>query len=430
MVNIKERIRSVLIYFQRFTKTDNIYLAKNGIWAYAYYATAIGLGIVVSVVFARFSNPATYGYYQYIMAITATVAFLSMPGINTAILRSVTTGKEQSLIVGLKVRLKYSLLSVLALGGLAAYYFFIGKNEILARLVLLGAVFFPTTYAFNCLFTLFNGRKQFFKFYAWEFIMNLVSTASVVFAVLVLKDILWILAFNFASYAVFYLVLYYFIVKRENLNSEQDEEIIPYGKKLTYIGLIPQILGNFDQLVIPHFLGVDSLAIYAISVKIPSALKNLMVSINPIIFPRLVDLKISAVLKKMANFWMIFSFLILLLITIASLPFAIHLLFGPNYLQAVRLAQIASLSIFPVFLTKVVTDWSLANKQSKFYLNITAISDLGNAVFVIGALLIFHTLVSMVIAKVVVNVLALLVALILALKSRSSTGPLEEKTIS
>jgi O-antigen/teichoic acid export membrane protein len=410
---VKGKTKNLLLYTQQYTKLDHIYLAKNGIWAYSYYATSILLGIAVSVAFARFSDKATYGYYQYIAAIVATFAFLSLPGMNTAILRSVSLGYDQALLTGIKTRLSYSFLSVLALSLASGYYQFIGKDPMMAKLVLVAAIFFPATFALNGLFSYFNAKKQFFKLYALEFLMNLVNTSAVVLSVVFLKSAFWVILFNFASYSFFNIWLYFYIRRKEKLNENTDNDLIPYGKKLTLIGLIPQIFGSFDQLVIPHFLSIELLAVYTIAIKIPSALKNLLVSINPVIFPRLVEVKSAALLKKIFNVWIITAFLLFTLAAIFFLPFAIHLLFGTAYLSSIRIAQVYSLSIIPIFLTKVIQNWSLANKESSLYFKNTSFMDLGSAIFTTGALLIFHSLMAVVIAKVLANILTFIYALAL-----------------
>jgi hypothetical protein len=98
MSPMTKRLHSILVRFlrwsERYTKTDMVYLANVGWWTnLTLILTSFG-GLLISIVFANFLSPQTYGVYQYLLALSGLVAAISLSGMNTAVTQAAARGYE------------------------------------------------------------------------------------------------------------------------------------------------------------------------------------------------------------------------------------------------------------------------------------------------------------------------------------------------
>lgn len=406
MFRVKEKVFKLLVDTQKYTQLDHIYLAKSGFWISAFNVLSIGLGIVTTIIFTRFSNKITYGYYQYIIAAVSTIWILSLPGINTAIIKSVAKGNNGSLLLGLRHKLRFSLWGTLVLTASAAFFLYFKHDSLFAKLFLVAAIFYPVHTSFSCLFSFFIAKKRFRELTIWQSISRIWGVITLALAILLVKNIFWIILVYFVASSIFNLVLYFWLLKKEVLSGESESSVISYGRELTLSNVLPQLLGNFDRMVLPVFLGVEALAVYTVAVKIPDTIKGFSSSFDSVFIPKFVDKQGGVLLKKIQNIWIILVFILGVVICALIMPWAMRFLFGRGYENAIIVSQVYLLMLIPYFVRRLLNNWMVANTQSGMYFKNQTLYVLFSTVLIFLGLVIYPSLMSVVVAKVVAVIVA------------------------
>ena len=125
----KKLIYNLLKKSEKFTGTDNVYIAKHG--AFLTLGNIIGIisSFLLSIAFAQLLPKETFGQYKYILSIMSLLAIFSLEGMNKAIIRSVAMGIEGVFKSGLKTKIKWSLIGSILSIGLAIFFWFRGNVE-------------------------------------------------------------------------------------------------------------------------------------------------------------------------------------------------------------------------------------------------------------------------------------------------------------
>lgn len=397
----KEKVIRFSKYAEKYTKVRHADFLSSGFWLSLSQAMSIGLGILTSIMFARYSDKITFGYYQFAFGVFGTIIPLSLPGINTAVVSSLVFGKSGSLFYGFKVKLKFSFWGALVLFFVAGYFYFIKHDILITKVFVLLSCFFPINYPFTIFFSYFTAHKKYQQMAIWQSVARILTAAGVMAGILFFNNIFWILLLYCSTTMVFNLIMFaYFYNKKEEVFGEVDPSIVPYGKQLTVSNILPQVLNNFDRVVLPMFLGVEALAIYGVAVKIPDTIKGFFTSfIDSAFLPKLVGKKSSLVIEKIKNVWFFAVFLLLLAMIILVLPFAIRFLFGHTYEAAILPAQIYTLAILPFFLRRVANNWMQVNGKPKLFFINQTVFILTTCIMMVIFLFAYKDIISMVLAK-------------------------------
>jgi len=91
---MKERIINFLRWTQNHTKTDMVYVVSGGFW---WMTGKVGLFLIsfaTMAAFARWLPKEGYGTYQFVLSGLALLSIFTLPGVNTAIVKSIAQKKR------------------------------------------------------------------------------------------------------------------------------------------------------------------------------------------------------------------------------------------------------------------------------------------------------------------------------------------------
>ena len=74
---IKNKTKKFLLWSQKYTRLDMVYIASSGFWTTASFGINTLLSVGLTFVFANFIPKETYGLYKYIMSLSGALAFLT-----------------------------------------------------------------------------------------------------------------------------------------------------------------------------------------------------------------------------------------------------------------------------------------------------------------------------------------------------------------
>ncbi len=343
-MGVKEKIVNFLRWSQKYTKTDMIYVVGGSFW---WIFGKVGLSIISFVTLIAFANwlpKESYGTYQFVIASLALFAIFTLPGINTALIKSIVQKKEGTLQLALKKKIKWGVIGAFLSLGLAGWYFLQGNN-LLAGAFLLGAIFVPLREAFNIFSAFWNGRKRFDLQTKYSIISAGLSTLILIPVIYITNNVLVIIVVFLVSHTFFDWLLYTKTLK-QIANSEKDENAISFGKNLTLMNALQTAAEYIDKVIIWNFLGAVPVAIYAFA-QLPIQKVRDMLPIVPLALPKLGENKIDEkrkrrVFSKFLKLFVISVPAAAVLVLIA--PFLYRFIF-PQYLESIVYFQALSLLI-------------------------------------------------------------------------------------
>jgi O-antigen/teichoic acid export membrane protein len=400
---IKKKAKEILLWSQKYTKTDMIYLARGGFWLTLGQTISSISSFLLAIAFANLLPKETYGTYKYILSIASILAIPTLSGMGTAVTQAVARGYEGSLIPALKTKIRWGLLGGLASFILAGYYFYQG-NTTLTIAFLISAIFLPFMDSFGIYDSLLQGRKLFDISTKYFIISQIIAIASLIAVLFFTKNLFLILFTYFASWTLMRFIFFKTTLKKFPLNPNQDPQTISYGKHLSLMGVISTVAGYLDRLLIFHYLGAAEVAIYSIAIAPPEQIKSLFKNIGTLALPKFAKRTKEEIKKTIVGkIWK--SVLILLVVAVVYIILAplIFKLFFPKYPESILFSQVFAISLVTISLLIPYSALQAQTAQKELHLY-TYISSLSQIIFLFIGIY-FYGLMGIIIAKIVTRFL-------------------------
>ncbi|MFN3188082.1 MAG: oligosaccharide flippase family protein [Candidatus Paceibacteria bacterium] len=342
---MKTRLITLLRWSEKYTKTDMVYLAKGGSWLLLSQGLLFILSFALLWVFANLMSQELYGQYRFLITVVGLLAITSLPGMNTAVIRSVARGTSGIIKRVIKTRILYGLLgSIAALIG-ASYYYYQGDST-LGNLFILIALFVPFYDSYAIFEAHLIGLKNYSSLTYTTVLRRLFIVTTTIAGIYFSQNIYFILAIYLVSTTISNYFTYLYTIKHFPLNVDTDNDTIPYGKQLSIMQIVTTAANHLDKIALWYLAGPIPLAVYTIAIALPKEIAGAFSQIGILALPKMSaqdnhNLQ-QSLLHKVGIFF------------IASLPLAIlyiffaptiFRLFLPQYMDAVFLSQIAALII-------------------------------------------------------------------------------------
>lgn len=355
-------IDRLLAYGEGFLETDTRYLFKNSFWVGLGKLVSVFGAFALSVAYARYLPKAVYGDYRYVLSILSIAGIFAIPGMGTAMARSIARGFEGTFRKGSRLIFLSSFgISIVGLS-VSAFFYHEGKNN-LALAFLITSIFIPFVEGLGNWRTYFDGKRMFKEktflniidqiFYTTSM---LAGVASIYFLDLSTQTSLLVLL---ASYCVgegvpntyFYLQT----LKKVAPKAPGESGALRYGLHLS-ITEIPSIIATYLDAVLLHlFIGPEALAIYSFAIALPEQLKAFLGITVDVTFPKLATQtqhqpSLENLKKTLLNKVVRASILTMLIVGgyILMAPLIYSYIF-PRYIQSILPSQVFALSliVFP-----------------------------------------------------------------------------------
>ncbi|HQF57482.1 MAG TPA: oligosaccharide flippase family protein [Candidatus Magasanikbacteria bacterium] len=384
---IKQKIKKILLWSQKYTKTDMVYLFKNSFW------TSIGKffstisGIIVLIFLTRYISKDIVGQYNFYLSILAIIAIFSIPGLNTSTIEAVAKNNDGVYKKAVKTSFKWSWFGSLVLILIAIYFYFIKNDQTLFLASLITAFLFPFLYTPNTWRSFLIGKQ---KFKQLNFLSSLQSilylTAMILVIIFSHGNLIWIISV-YLLIQIIANIFSYFFSQRYIQNNNENSDWKEYGFFLTKMQILNLLTSNLDSIMIGIFIDMKSLAIYSVGKKMITSLQGLIKEFSNIYLAKIAK-------REKINFKKYFYISILTfifsIITIIFTPFIMRIFF-PGYENSVIIAQLflafLAIWIFDLFLG-YETSYNLKNKKIIFYKNI--ITPITYFILIIPALIFFQ----------------------------------------
>lgn len=347
-MNLRQQAFRALKRAEAFFKIDMVYLARGGWWTSLHFAIGTAISLVTLIAFGNLVSKETYGTYNYLLSFAASLTFLTLSGMSTAVIRAVARGHENVTPYALRMQLKYNAVTVLAIGAAAAYYWAKG-NSVFGVSLLVLAFALPVSSAYHLYESVFIGKKR-FDLIALVASLSTLLTAGSTLITLFLTDSITALILVYAATSILPNVLAYFYASKNLEPSAPDENAIAEMRHTTFhltgAGIIGTFVQYIDKIILFQVAGPASLAVYGFATAGPERLKGLIKNWAGVTLPRHSVKNLDDVISS-------FYGRITLLLGIGSLMAASYIivvpflfkLFLPKYLDSILYSQVYALSL-------------------------------------------------------------------------------------
>ncbi|MEK7108922.1 MAG: oligosaccharide flippase family protein [Patescibacteria group bacterium] len=265
----KVRTVRLLRWSERYTNLDMVYFASGSFWQTFGQAGSSFLALGLLLVFANFLPKETYGTYRYLISLAAILNVFTLTGMSQAVAQAVANGRDGVLRTAVRYQIKWNLLLMVASWALGAYYLW-HENFAYGGALLVLSLCLPLTNAFNTYGPYLAAKRDFKLNNLFSILSTLIYVLGMFAAIFISGQVIWLVV----AYALTTLAanaLFYFLTLRMfKPPQEPAEDVLKYGRHLTYIGLMKPIVSQLDSIILNHFWGAAPLAVYSIAVAIPN----------------------------------------------------------------------------------------------------------------------------------------------------------------
>jgi len=344
--SIKETIYQTLRRGQKYTQTDNVYLAKYGGYLMASNAVIALSAFLLSVAFAHFLPKEIYGQYRFLLSAFNLLTIFTLQSMNRAVTQSIARGHDGVMQDALKTKLRWGFWGGLIGLGAAGYYWFFG-NHIYAISFLLMAAFLPIMKGAETYQAFLAGKKLFDKKAKFTALTHLLSAALLILVLFFSDNLILIIAAYFASFSFWRTIFLFYSVKKFQNNRLKDPAMIRYGKHLSLMNILGIAADEVDKILLYKFLGPAQLAIYAFALAPIQQIRSPLQTIQELALPKLAiqdGQKIRQELpKKLLRSLLLISAIIAFYFLVAPYFFRF---FYPQYMESVFYSKIFAITLF------------------------------------------------------------------------------------
>jgi len=342
-MKIKNKIKNWLLWSQKYTQTDMLYLTKGGFWLFMSQMVSFLANFLLIMAFTNWLSKETFGTYKYVLSLLGILSIPSLSGLNTSVLNTAARNEDGSFLPAFKLKLKWGFWGSLASLGVAFYYF-LNNNQILAVCFLIVACFLPFFNSFSLYDSFLAGKKKFALQNKFNIVTQIVSLIFLGGTIFFTKNIFIILLAYFLPLTLFYILFFYLTKKNINQKSKLNSEALSFGKHLSIMGIWGNISSQLDKVILWHFLGPVPLAIYSLSMMMPDKIKEILKIIGSLAMPKLVTKPINELKKTIPKkTFQLFALAIPVMILYILIAPYIFKWFFPQYAQYVLYSQFYAL---------------------------------------------------------------------------------------
>lgn len=405
-------VRRLISWTERTTRTDLAYVASGGFWLTVDQVAGAFIAFVLSIAFAHFVAPETYGTYRYLIATFWTLAAFTLTGVPTALSQAVARGYEGAF----KISFRWSLLGGVPLLLIAlvmsSYYLAVG-NMVLGLGLLSIALVGPFMQPAHLFGPYLAGKKEFRAMTLFGIFFSLVPAVGLGTAMLLTHDPLIFFLVYLLGNTVAGLGLCFITMRMYKPHDTANHDFHSLSGHFSLMNLLTTVAAQIDKLVVFHYLGAVELAVYSFAIAMPEQVKGVLGAISVLALPKFATRSMQEIRKNFWNRLLLFIGILFaasaFYILIAPLAFEI---FFPTYTNAIWYSQLFAVSLV---LTSVSLPTTLLQakgaKRELYTFNVLS------PVFQIVALIVLtalYGLLGTIVARIVGRAFSLLLCSILA----------------
>ncbi len=345
---IKGKVYNLLRKTEKYTKTDNVYIAKGSFWlSLARFGTLL-IALAMGMIWARFVPQDVYGQYKFILSIASLLAIFSLSGMKSAVTQAVARNFAGTVKQALKARLRWGMLALLAGLSLAVYYW-VKQDVTLSISFLIAGLLSPIINSFPLYTSYLEGKKNFSLKAKLDLAKGFLAALITASVIILTNNTIYLVLVYFSSRSILSILFYVITFKQDPIPSQEnsvDKSSLVFGKHLSLMGVLNLVAMQIDKILIFHYVGAVQLAIYSFATILPDNLKSVTKSMCQLALPKLSTRSAQEIKKtafaKTVPWAILLTSMVALYIAFCPLIFKI---FFPTYTGAILYSRIYSLNL-------------------------------------------------------------------------------------
>lgn len=269
----------------KILKVDINYLMRGGTLLSSTQLTSAVFGFFLTFAFARYLPQDIFGTYKYILATYALLVITSLPGLDTAVLETLSKGNQGAFIHAIKTKFIYGFIGTFLSVLYGFYYLFTGNTQLFWLFCLVG-IFLPFIECLSLYTSVLNAQKRFGFWTITEIANQAFSTLGLFVTIYFTDNIFIIICAYFLPYIFVRGVSTLYALKYFIENKNYDPAYLTYGKAMTWYQIITRGIASLDQMVLFHFMGPAQVAIFSIANSIPTRFQSVLRITGTLAFPK------------------------------------------------------------------------------------------------------------------------------------------------
>lgn len=298
-------------------------------------------GLVSLYVIVRYFSPAEFGQYQFAIVALASVAFFALPGLDNAVMQSISRESDNLYRRATRFSVKFSFLGSAALV-LAALALHPRQPEAIAPL-LTAAVLFVPYIAMAQWKSVLLGESRFMLMAVAESTTALLTHGGLVAAALCDVGALWVFVLLYLSPGVLVNVIATVLCWRRMSRAEpkrDSDKLFRYGLKSSAVTVVSTIAEQIERLAIFLLISPAMLAAYLAGDRLAELVRGLFQDAAAVLAPRFARMpKYEGRVERAIWMTCAFSGVAILMFTFTLAPTVLLLIFGPTYAPSIPYAQ-------------------------------------------------------------------------------------------
>ena len=348
MLVIKAKASHHLKHLGQHLKLDLHYLAREGFWTTLKFGIVTIGSILTTIAFGNLLPKETYGIYSYLLSLGSTLAFLTISGSSTAIIRSVARGYEEVANYAFNFQLRYNTIAGLVVLSSAIYYGYKG-NWLFAGAMTILALAVPLSTSYFSYEPILIGSKNFKKLTQISVLTTSVNTAVIIGTIFITQNPLFLILNTTLTSLITNYLVYKNVSSNIKTNLPTQEQIAEFRRtsfNLTGAGLLSSAANYLDKILLFQVAGPANLAIYGFAIAGPEKLKGLIKNWISTILPKLAQKSVEETRQIFYKrlIYLLLTGIALAMVYIIVAPFLFRL-FLPKYISSVTYSQAYALSL-------------------------------------------------------------------------------------
>lgn len=351
---------------QKYLGIDAAYFLRGSFYGTIQQLVGVVSGLAASYLFGHFVSKTVFGEYNLVLSILGMITFLSLPGIDTALIPTVAKGKNKSFIQGTQMKLKSSLLGIPVLL-IFSFVFFLRNNPNVGKALIISSISYPLLYSFSTYQSFLVAKKKFALQATLASLSSIFFLTMLAIAILSQGSTIQIIIFYLIGMIIPSVVAFQYCRRFVNKKDTIDPDLPSYGTFLTVLSILPWLSGHLGNVILGTLLGVESLAIFTVANRFLNSIqKNFMVFYKPVT-AKLAAQTTSQHLETFKNHAIKLVFIGVLLSTVMWLATGplINFFFTKKYQESIFYGQLLSLALIPLPLSWVLSDMMIYQKRKK-----------------------------------------------------------------
>lgn len=319
---------------------NHLKLGKDAFWVLAMRGVQRLLGLATIYVLVRTLDQATFGTYQFILSMVGIFTITVFPGLQNAVMQSVSRGYGGTYKAALPWSLAGSSVGALLLFGAGCWYLFDNSHDI-AQGLFVAAVIFPLAHGLTNWRGVFAGKEDFAGIFKIESAFAALMALFIIgLSLLYPGEILIPLAVVLAGRALQNIYATILAFKCVEDRTDIEPTSITYGLKTTINAFINEGAKHIDKILLFFFLSPAATALYFAADRIADLIKSTFLSLGGVLGPRFARHKhYAAHVDRALKLVSIVSAATVVIFAFTLLPWVMDFLFGAEYSEAIPYAQ-------------------------------------------------------------------------------------------